>query len=367
MAKAGKKNRPQNQAKKKSPSLLRPVQEPSRADVGGRAAENAASETAPAVPVARVLLGAMDGELFEKILMPAFAAFDTKHSDEPLRVLVENIVTAIATRSVYEGCRRLDDVLQRYLYYLESMQSESGQEQAQSRALCDYWRCQVFMTLIRDSRIVFELLFPYEPVGDVQTAEVLRQRLLKGIEHVLSGRLGGAQGNIPRQNCACLPLYDFTRGVSFPWNGFTPVWLFGLTHWIPDHAPDLPIEHEYAMLMPEQVVVMRDALYDALRETMLIDLIIAQHSKLYAEMLSAFDEDSRLPAEILETLSRRVRFDKVYQAALDAWLSGQRVTKKLHRSSRLDIEEMNAVGSLYYVLKSASQLGLGVYLFHHYA
>lgn len=364
MAKVGKKNRQQNHAKKKASPVAvassvcseSPSQSVDSADVQ----ENKG-------PVAQVLMGVIDGELFDKIFKPAFIAFEERHDDEPLRTLVESIVTAIATRSVYEGCRRLDDVLQRYLYYLESLQSEPLAEREQSQALCDYWRSQVFMTLVRDARIVFELLFPYEPVGAVHTTQVLRQPLLKGIEHVLCCKIGGPVGDVPRKDCVCLPLYDFTRGISFPWNGFTPKWLFGLTHWLPDNAPDIPIEHEYAMLMPEQVELMRDALHDAIWETMLIDLVMAQHNKLYNEILSAFDEDMRLPDPILECVSQRVKFDKTYQAAFDAWLSGQCVSKPLHRSSRISIEEMNAVGSLYSILNSASQLGLGVYIFHHYA
>ena len=367
MAKVGKKNRQQNHAKKKVTQTTPKLNSPSEIVEESVVAEETQVEEKSEPAAARVLMGAMDGALFEKIFKPAFAAFEIRHDDEPLRSLVESIVTAIATRSVYDGCRRLDDVLQRYLYYLESLQSEPIAERVQTQALCDYWRSQVFMTLIRDSRIVFELLFPYDPVGAVQTAEVLRQPLLKGIEHVLSCRLGGPVGDVPRKDCLCTPLYDFTRGISFPWNGFTPKWLFGLTHWIPDDAPDIPIENEYAMLMPEHVVIMRDALYRAIHETMLIDLVMAQHSKLYAEIMSAFDENSRLPESIFEVISRRVKFDKAYQAAFDAWLSGQTIEKPLHRSSRIQVEEMNAVGALYYILKSASQLGLGVYLFHHYA
>ncbi len=367
MAKVGKKNRQQNHAKKKVIPTPKTLGNPSEVAVETSVQEEPKREEHAEPVVARVLMGAIDGVLFEKIFKPAFAAFDMRHDDEPLRSLVESIVTAIATRSVYDGCRRLDDVLQRYLYYLESLQSEPVAERVQTQALCDYWRSQVFMTLIHDSRIVFELLFPYDPVGAVQTAEVRRQPLLKGIEHVLCCKLGGPVGDVARKDCVCVPLYDFTRGISFPWNGFTPKWLFGLTHWLPDDNPDIPIENEYAILMPEQVVKMCEVLRDAIHETMLIDLVMAQHSKLYAEIMSAFDEDSRLPASILEVISRRVKFDKAYQAAFDAWLSGQTVEKTLHRSSRINIEEMNAVGALYYVLKSASQLGLGVYLFHHYA
>ena len=319
-----------------------------------------------AVPRARVLCGAIDADLFESIFKPSFVSFDERHDDEPLRALVESIVTAIAMRSVYEGCRKLDDVFQRYLYYLESLQCEPVSENLATQALCDYWRCQVFMTLMRDSRTVFKLLLPNEPPEPVGAEEVSRNALLRGLRHVLSCRLGGPKGACPRERSTCMPLIDFSEGVSFPWIGFVPERIFGLLQNVPDDVADERVVHEFAIVMPQQAKRMRDALKSAIFETMLVDLVAAQHSKLFAELLGAHDEDTRLPQSILGDVAKRVRFDRTYQAAYDNWLEGMAVTKPLHRSSRIDIEEMNAVSAFYRIFDDSVERGLGVYLFHYY-
>ncbi len=359
MAKNKKKNRPQQAAPKKPVALPSPVCEPELAQ--------AEEPQTPHVPQAHILFGAIAGELFESIYKPAFVSFDQRVDDNPLRALVESVATTIATRSVYDGCRKLDDVFQRYLYYVESLQCEPAAEKLQTQALCDYWRTQVFITLIRDSRIVYKLLLPNEPTTFVTPGDVLRNDLLPALRRILTCRLGGPVGDASRENATCPSLIDFARGVSFPWIGFSPERLFGLLKAIPDSCTDEPVLHEFAIAMPEQVVIFRDALQSAINETLLIDLVAAQHSKLFAEIMSAHDDDTRLPQGIIETISKRVRFDKTYQAAYDDCLAGRTITKPLHRASRLNIHDLNAVGQLYRVLSDATDRNLGVYLFHFYA
>ena len=265
MPKNAKKTHPQN----KRPAAAKPASKPGittpiEAEISVPAPTPEPETTDVAPKRARILLGAISGELFESIFKPIFSSFDERRDDEPLRALVESIVTAIAMRDVYDGCRKLDDVFQRYLYYLESLMGDVDCELAESKALCDYWRCQVFMTLIRDSRVVFDLLFPDEPVKTLAAFSVDRNVLLPGLRRVLSKRVGGFDDDVKRDELEHKAIYDFARGVSFPWPGFTPERLFGLLNRVPDHVLDEDVCHEFAIVMPAQTVEMENQLRQAI-------------------------------------------------------------------------------------------------------
>ena len=120
------------------------------------------TETKPTQLELKTLIGGIDTELFDRLIKPAMMSFSMNHEEETLRQVIESIVTAIVMRDAYEGYRKLDDICQRYLYYFESVDgiTRRTREAVELGGLCDYWRCQAMMMLIRDSAAIFELLLP---------------------------------------------------------------------------------------------------------------------------------------------------------------------------------------------------------------
>ena len=129
-------------------------------------------DTAPGRLELKTQIGGIDTELYDRLIQPAMMSFSLRRDDEPLRQLIESIVTAIVMRDAYDGYRKLDDISQRYLYYCESVDgiSRRTRESVELGALCDYWRSQAMMMLIRDSAAIFELLLPdvHVPVPETQ-------------------------------------------------------------------------------------------------------------------------------------------------------------------------------------------------------
>jgi len=320
----------------------------------------------PTMPTGMVaMVGLIDGARFQKYILPAMQHFDQHRKDDLLRQLVESVAMAIAMHDAYDDFRKIDDISQRYLYYLESFQSASpnSTEALELGVLRDYWRSQVFMTFIRDADAIFALLDGL-PANPAPARLFHHDALLTGLCDILTCRVGGHIGQASLQNPAPNPILDFVLGTSTPWIGFIPERLFGLLHAIPEAIP--PIAHEFALAMPEHVASMRDDLRLGIENALLIDLILAQHPKLHAEIRQAFDDDECLPASILTQLKHRVRFDRVYQAAFDAILTAHPIQKPLHRASRLSIPALNAIGALYAQLNDAANRHRAVYIFHYW-
>ncbi|MCL2325841.1 MAG: hypothetical protein FWC40_05000 [Proteobacteria bacterium] len=346
-------------------SRQRPAKHPPRTPAEA-AAHPPLENSPPSTPTGIVaMVGRIDGVRFQKYILPAMQHFDQHRKDDLLRQLVENVAMAIAMHDAYADFRKIDDISQRYLYYLESFQSAppNTTEALELGVLRDYWRSQVFMTFIRDAGAIFALLDDL-PTNPASACLIDHDALLTGLCDVVTCRVGGHTGQTSLQNPPTHPILDFVLGTSTPWIGFLPEHLFGLLHATPETTP--PIAHEFALAMPEHVAAMRDGLRLCIEESLLIDLILAQHPKLHAEIRQAFDDDERLPTPLLTQLKHRVRFDRVYQTAFDAILTAQPVQKPLHRASRLSIPALNAVGALYAQLNDAASQHHAVYIFHYW-
>ncbi|MBQ9815948.1 MAG: hypothetical protein IJM59_00555 [Proteobacteria bacterium] len=327
-------------------------------------------ETPQSIPAAppelslRTLFGSIQTDLYERLLQPAMMSFGLRRDDEPLRQIVESIVTSIAMRDAYEGYRKIDDICQRYLYYLESLSgvSKKNLESIELNSLCDYWRAQVFMTLVRDSSAIFELLLPDTQPQIPDPKDLSQEAFLKSVHTILNPRLDPTIP-ISRETCSCQELYDFAHGISFPWTGYPSENLFGIQNMIPDEM--LCVEHEFAMISAEQCRIFDLRIHQSLHKCLFIDLLFAQHHKLFDEICPAFSPEDILPDDFCQQLSGRVQFDKTYQQAFDAIMQGIPLTKPLHRASRLDYQTLNSFGAFASIVHWAAQYQMGVYLFHY--
>ena len=312
----------------------------------------------------RTVIGAMQIHLFDELLRPAFISFDTRRDDEPLRQLIESIVTSIAMRDAYDGYRKIDDICQRYLYYLESIKGVTTRswEQLENAALCDYWRTQAFLTLIRDSNAIFDLLLP-DSQQPIPPARFLKQDdFLNAIRAVLNPNLD-THTPISRATLKSKDLYDFAHGVSFPYIGFNAENIFRLQHMAND--TDIRVSHEFALANEPCTAQLAKDATDALNDCLFRDLIFSQHHKFYDELLNAFAPNESLPDALTDELGKKFRFDKTYQTALDSVQNGIPINKQLHRASRLDFRDLNYFGDLLSILRQAQTQGLGVYIFHY--
>ena len=309
----------------------------------------------------KTLFGCLPYELYERLLKPSLVAYSLRQDEEPLRQLAESIVTSIAMHDAYDGYRKIDDICQRYLYYLESVNGASKKtwEFAELSALRDYWRSQVFMMMIRDASTIFEILLPRTPAVSSAHWVMLQDRFLAGVEAVFHQTLN-AEKTSHLERTAEGMVWDFAHGVSFPWLGFEPSSVFGLQHVIPDD--EIEMHREMAIADVAHTECLKNSLEKLLYRLLYIDLIYAQHHKLYDEIAQGFDGDERLQDAIFERLN--VRFDRAYQTAYASILSGGELTKSLHRSSRLDVQKLNDVSHFAAILREATEKKLGVYLFH---
>ena len=307
----------------------------------------------------RTLLGTIDAELYERLIKPAFFSFAWRRDDEPLRQIVESLTSSIAMNDAYKGFQKIDDICQRYLYYLESCREarRRTRELVELTTLCEFWRRQVFMVCIRDARAVFDVLLPRQNVEASPPVRFEQGSFLRGIEAILNASLG-APGHATRDTASCRDLFDFFHGTSFPWLGYDPDALFGPL------ADDETITHGFALANADQTARFAQDCTDVLQEALFIDLLYAQHRKLYDEIAQAFESSERLPYGFRVQLAQRVRFDKTYQTAYDALLQGNSLDKPLHRSSRLQVEDLNAFGAACAVLRKAAASSQGVFLFH---
>ena len=191
---------------------------------------NGSAAAAAPAPQPPVLCGAVSGVLYENIFKPALVSLWQRCDEEPLRALVESIATSIAMRDSYDGCRRMDNIFQRYLYYLESRQASSDGDAL--LALCDYWRCQTLVTLFRDSGLIFDLLFPGGTAELVAEARIPRNSLIRGLQGIAQNCVGGpaCSPKLPPQ----AEILDFVHGISTPWSGFPAAPVFGLLNDLPE-------------------------------------------------------------------------------------------------------------------------------------
>ncbi len=336
--------------------------------------------------------GVLDEEIYGQIIEPAFQAFALRDDETALRMLAESAVSAITTREDYAKFRKLDDICQRYLYYAESFGeiTRRTRERVEVQGLLTYWRSQMCMAFVCDSRAMRDLLLPPDraPKSDEQIAEtqsgaqsgaemlqnrgganpaagfdMFQSRFLRGIDTVLNPSMG-AGICADRTAASCRDLYDFAHGMSFPWIGFDPDRVFNLKHIVFDEA--LCVSHCFSHLDAGYVRSLKDDLAGSLEEALFIDLLYAQHRKLYDEIHAAFGDGDRLPPGFLSQLRLRVRFDKVYRAAYDDILSGRRIMRPLHRASRLDIDDLNAFGAFAGVWHQAALTHSGLYAFHYF-
>lgn len=310
----------------------------------------------------RTLVGIIHTDLYDRLIKPALVSFALRHDDEPLHQLVESIVTSIAIHDAYEGYRKIDDICQRYLYYLESIENTvKSIEQIELSALCDYWRLQVFALLICDSAAIFELLLPAEQPKIPAPCTIEQHAFFNGIRTVFNAHLDPTS-KLTAEHLRSEDVFQFAYGISYPWTGFPPENIFPIqTHLANDKIPS---KHSFAMISAEQAHFFNQSIQNSLRNLLLIDIIYAQHRKVYDEISSAFAPDDILPDQICDQLSKRIKFDKIYQNAFDSILSGLPMTKPLHRSSRLNIEDLNAFGQFAGMIHRAAELNLGVFLFH---
>ena len=309
-------------------------------------------------------IGVIHTELYERLLKPAFSSFALRHDDEPLRQIVESIVTSIAMHDAYEGYRKLDDIFQRYLYYLESIEGSARKslDSIELSALCDYWRTQAFMTLIRDSSAIFELLLPDSLPETPSACTIDQESFFQGIDVALNSHLDPAVAT-SRDSATSRDLFDFAHGVSFPWLGYSPENIFGIQAHIPNEK--IEFANEFAMASAEQTIQFDLDVQNCLNSTLFLDLVYAQHHKIYLELESAYQAEDLLPSGLCRQLSQRIKFDKTYQNAYDAILSGSSLTKPLHRSTRLDFSALNAFGKFANIIHKAANLQFGVYIFHY--
>ena len=145
MAKNSKKNKAQQSKISGNKTLAKAHQTAEPLSVNEAASTVAAEElpeasSAPLLLQMRTQMGVIQTDLYERLFKPAFVSFSQRRDDEPLRQLVEGIVTSIAMHDAYDSYRTLDDICQRYLYYLESVTGarERTWETVQASGLCDY-------------------------------------------------------------------------------------------------------------------------------------------------------------------------------------------------------------------------------------
>ena len=199
----------------------------------------------------RTQLGVLQTDLYERLFKPAFVSFAQRRDDEPLRQLVEGIVTSIALHDAYDSYRTLDDICQRYLYYLENItvSRDKSWESIQANGLCDYWRSQVFMMLIRDASDIFNLLLPDMQPEQPDAVDMQQSDFLDGCDFVLNDTIGCI--SYDREHAISRDLYDFLYGMSFPWLGYNTESIFNIRDVIPDD--DMVVSHEFAIANAEQV------------------------------------------------------------------------------------------------------------------
>lgn len=312
----------------------------------------------------RTVVGTIRIHLFEELLRPAFISFDHRRDDEPLRQLIESIVTSIAMRDAYDGYRKIDDICQRYLYYLESIRSPNTKswEMLENSALCDYWRTQAFLTLIRESNAIFDLLLPDSQPPLPQARSFKQTEFLNGIRSVLNPNLD-IHTPLVRETLPAKDLYDFAYGISFPYIGFNSERIFRLQHMASDS--DIQVSHDFALANEASTSLLADVAEGALKDALFRDLLFSQHHKFYDEFLCAFAPNEKLPEALTKEFRQRFRFDKAYQAAYDTLADGNAITKQLHRASRLEYHDLNAFGAFLSILRQAQKQNLGVYIFHY--
>ncbi len=364
MAKNSKKNKPQQGKIKKSQTNTKVASGDTAEDTLASQPEAFAEETSkPHELCLRTQVGVIHSELYERLFKPVFVSFSLRRDDEPLRQLVESIVTSIAMHDAYDSYRTLDDICQRYLYYLESVtvSRENTWERIQSNGLCDYWRSQVFMVLIRESSAIFSLLLPDSQPEQPEAVDMLQSEFLDGCDFILNDTLGCV--SYDREHAISRDLYDFVYGTSFPWLGYCTESIFNIRDMIADS--DICVTHEFAMANADQVHVFYDDYKNAIKKKLYTDLIYTQHRKVYDDLSEAFEPDEGLPLDLIDMLSQRIKFDKSYQSAYDKCIECSEIAENIHRSSRLDTAYLNSFNRIGRVLKEASHLNYGVYLFHY--
>ena len=310
----------------------------------------------------QVLVGVIQTELYERLLKPAFVCYAQQQNDEPLRQLVESIVTSIALTEDQETYRIINDISQRYLFYLEQISNDSVKnwDHIASEGACQYWRTQVFMMLIRNSANIFNLLLPEPQELPLTVFQSEMQDFFNGVDEILKTGIGHSFVNT--QELKCSSLYHFSRGVSVPWTGYDAGIIFNLTADVLEQLDKsacgfaLMSDHVIRELYPDLIKQIENTLY--------IDLIFTQYKKIYEDLCQAFEPDEPLPDEMMEMLHQRIRFDQAYQNAFDAILHGQKLDKPLHRSSRLDIHALNTFISFFNQFRYAAEHHLGLYIFY---
>lgn len=331
----------------------------------------------------QLMFGLMDGALYGEIYAPAFRSYADRRDDTALRQLIESIVSDIAMRDAYAQYRKIDDICQRYLYYAESLKTALGSEKStfatddersemlELEALTLYWREQVFYCLLNDAEAIYGLLLPEQSMPLPPHLYFSTPELMSATHRVLSCTVGCVSK--PKLTGDCADFFAFLAGRSFPYLGYEASDVFGYvgvgdagrvnTSKVDKQLPDQELEQVFAMLTPEYVARFADCLRNSLEKTLFLDLIAAQHPKLYNELTEAFDSDESMPSAVSQRLMQRVRFDKTYREAFEKLLTAQPLSKALHRSSRLDIAELNMVGKLYARLQFAVKHQLAVFSF----
>lgn len=310
----------------------------------------------------KTLLGLINTDLYDKLLAPPLSAAALDDNNFPLQVLIENIVEDIAAQNVYDSHRKLDDICQRFLYYIEALRDAPAhsRECIELNALCNYWRAQFFMTAIKDAQTLFNLLLPENTHLDVPPLLCHQTDFFNAIHCALSNTLSPSNGT--PETCANADLYDFAHGSSFPWLGFNPDTLLNLKDVFPDS--NLRFSHAFALSDASYTQIFAQEILDRLEKHLLIDLVCAQHRKLFAELELAFNTNDPLPDEVYTCIRSRVRFDKTYQNAFERLSNGLPLLTPLHRASRLNLNEINTLGKICNVFRAAQNHRLGVFIFH---
>ena len=306
-------------------------------------------------------IGVLNVDLYERLLKPAFVCFSQQHNDEPLRQLVESIVTAIALSEDQNAYRKINDISQRYLYYLERISdgTSSHWDYLETESLCEYWRSQVFMMLLRNSVDVFNLLLPVPQAVESPVCEMTESLFLKAMDCL--SRSGLAYCCVKRSENKCFLLQDFSKGVSYPWLGYDTDRIFNLRDFSENTTGE--VADAFALLENSVVSDLYNDLVKQIENILFIDLLYTQYKKIYEELSHAFDADESLPDDLLDMLRQRIRFDKNYQQAFDNILSGTPVCSKLHRASRIDLESLSGLGLFFSMFKYAFENHLGLYCF----
>ena len=369
MAKNSKKNKAQQNKKQGKKSVAKQSEITSAsmvqdAEMPVQAEDLSAESPEPQALQLRTQIGVIQTDLYERLFKPAFVSFAQRRDDEPLRQLVEGIVTSIAMHDAYDSYRTLDDICQRYLYYLESVAGarDRSWETIQTSGLCDYWRSQVFMVLIRESSAIFSLLLPEGQPEPPAAIDMIQSDFLDGCDFVLNDTLGSVCYD--REHAISRDLYDFVYGMSFPWLGYNTESIFNIRDMVADS--DMCVSHEFAMASAEQVHVFYKDYMEAVKKKLYTDLVYTQHRKVYDELSEAYEADEGLPMDLVDMLSQRIKFDKSYQSAYDKCIecSGDSI-ENIHRNSRLNPAYLNSFKKVGSILKAASELNHGVYLFHY--